>query len=77
MAQEVKYNTSHHAGGTPEARIASRLRNSGGEEADRTIKSGEGVRRVFHNIHLSGHQAQHGGPNKGEGDIHGKPRGQV
>ena len=53
------------------------MRNSGGEEADRTIKSGEGVRRVFHNIHLSGHQAQHGGPNKGEGDIHGKPRGQV
>jgi hypothetical protein len=29
MACEVKYNTSHHAGATPEARIASRLRNSG------------------------------------------------
>jgi hypothetical protein len=33
------------------------------------------VRRVFHNIHLSGHQAQHGADNKGEGDIHGRPRG--
>jgi hypothetical protein len=32
------------------------------------------VRRVFHNIHLSGHQAQHGGPNKGEPDIHGHMR---
>ena len=26
---EVKYNPAHHAGGTPEARIAGRLRNSG------------------------------------------------
>jgi hypothetical protein len=58
-----------------EETIARRMRNSGGEEADKTIKSGEGVRRVFHNIHLSGHQAQHGGDNKGEGDIHGRARG--
>jgi hypothetical protein len=51
-----------------EETINRRMRNSGGEEADKTIKSGEGVRRVYHNIHLSGHQAQHGGPNKGEPD---------
>jgi hypothetical protein len=58
-----------------EETIARRMRNSGGEEADKTIKSGEGVRRVYHNIHLSGHQTQHGNDNKGEGDIHGRPRG--
>jgi len=57
-----------------EETIARRMQNSGGVEADKTIKSGEGVRRVFHNIHLSGHQAQHGGPNKGEPDIHGHMR---
>ena len=55
--------------------IARRQRNSGGVEADKTIKSGEGVRRVFHNIHLSGHQAQHGGPNKGEPGVDGRMRG--
>jgi DNA-binding transcriptional regulator LsrR (DeoR family) len=27
---EVRYNKSHHAGGTPEARIANRLRNRAG-----------------------------------------------
>jgi hypothetical protein len=58
-----------------EETINRRMQNSGGVEADKTIKSGEGVRRVYHNIHLSGHQAQHGGDNKGEGDIHGNPRG--
>ena len=58
-----------------EETIARRMQNSGGVEADKTIKSGEGVRRVFHNIHLSGHQAQHGADNKGEGNIHGQPRG--
>jgi len=58
-----------------EETIVRRMRNSGGEEADKTIKSGEGVRRVFHNIHLSGSAKQHGADNKGEGDIHGNPRG--
>ena len=58
-----------------EETLARRLRNSGGEEADKTIKSGEGVRRVFHNIHLSGSAKQHGEDNKGEGDIHGHQRG--
>jgi hypothetical protein len=55
--------------------IARRMRNSGGEEADKTIKTGDGVRRVFHNIHLSGTAKQHGPDNKGEGDIYGRPRG--
>ena len=46
--------------------IERRMRNSGGEEASQTIKSGDGVRRVFHNIHLHGHQAQHGADAKGQ-----------
>jgi hypothetical protein len=58
-----------------EETINCRMRNSGGEEADKTIKTGEGVRRTYHNIHLSGHQAQHGADNPGEGDIHGNKRG--
>jgi hypothetical protein len=58
-----------------EETIARRMRNSGGEEADKTIKTGEGVRRTFHNVHLSGGQAQRGGDAKGEGNIHGEPRG--
>ena len=55
--------------------IERRQRNSGGVEADKTIKSGDGVRRVFHNIHLHGHQAQHGDDNRGEPGIDGKMRG--
>jgi hypothetical protein len=60
---------------TAQETIERRMRNSGGEEADKTIKSGDGVRRVYHNIHLHGHQAQHGEDNKGEGDINNRPRG--
>jgi len=74
MAQE-KYNTSHHAGGTPEARIASRLRNSGGEEADHIVQKGSGPTRTFTNIHHPGSARQHGPDNKGEGDINNRPRG--
>ena len=55
--------------------IARRMRNSGGEEADKTIKSGDGVRRVYHNIHLHGHQAQHGEDHPGEPGIDGAMRG--
>jgi hypothetical protein len=51
------------------------MRNSGGEEADKTIKSGDGVRRLYHNIYLHGHQAQHGAGNPGEGSITGEKRG--
>jgi hypothetical protein len=55
--------------------IERRMRNSGGVEADKTIKTGEGVRRTYHNIHHSGYQAQHGADNQGEGSIIGTPRG--
>ena len=62
---------------TAQETIERRMRNSGGEEADKTIKSGEGVLRVYHNIHLSGHQAQHGADHPGEPWIDGKMRGVV
>jgi hypothetical protein len=75
MAQEVKYDRSHHAGATPEARIHNRQRNSGGEEADQIVKTGSGERRTFHNIHNSGSARQHGKDNPGEGDICGNQRG--
>jgi hypothetical protein len=53
---EIKYNTSHHAGGTPEARIANRLRNSGeGSKPNVHTQHGTGPERVHHNIHHSGH----------------------
>jgi hypothetical protein len=58
-----------------EETIARRMRNSGGEEADKVIKSGEGVRRVFHNIHLSGSAKQHGADNRGEPGIDNRMRG--
>jgi hypothetical protein len=77
MSQEVKYNTSHHAGATPEARIASRLRNSGGEEADHIVQKGSGPTRTFTNIHNPGTARRHGETNKGEGDINGNKRGAV
>ena len=75
MAQEVKYNRSHHAGGTPEARIANRLRNSGGEEADTIVQKGSGPTRTFHNIHNPGSARQHGADHPGEPGIDGKMRG--
>ena len=74
---EVKYNTSHHAGGTPEARIASRLRNSGDtKNADHVVQKGDGPTRAFTNIHNS-RQRTHGEGNPGEGDIQGNKRGVV
>jgi hypothetical protein len=71
---EVKYNKSHHAGATPEARIANRLRNSGGEEADHIVKTGDSARRTFHNIHHKGNVMQRGEDAKGTG-IYGEDRG--
>ena len=51
MACEVKYNTSHHAGATPEARIANRLRNSGdAAHADHHAVHGTGPTRTHANI---------------------------
>jgi hypothetical protein len=77
MAHEVKYDTGHHAGATPEARINHRLRNSGGEEADHVVQTGSGPQRVFHNIHHGGTAHRHGEVNRGEGDINGAKRGVV
>ena len=72
---ETKYNTSHHAGGTPEARIANRLKNSGGEEAHHHAVHGTGPTRT--NIRSTGNVQQRGSGNPGEGDIHGNKRGVV
>jgi hypothetical protein len=69
---EVKYRDDHPS--TPEARINHRLRNSGGEEADTTVKTGTGPQRVFHNIHNPGSARRHGNVNPGEGDINGRRR---
>jgi len=73
---EVKYDRNHHAGATPEARIANRLRNSGDTaNADHVVQNGEGPTRTFTNIDNS---RQH---RYGEGvhgvDIHGNKRGVV
>jgi hypothetical protein len=51
---DVKYDKSHHTGGTPEQRIAARLRNSGSPEADVVVQKGEGPTRNFTNIHTAG-----------------------
>jgi len=72
---EIKYDKSHHAGATPEARIANRLRNSGGEEADHHAVHGTGPTRTHTNIHSTGNVLQRGSDNKGEGDVFGNPRG--
>jgi hypothetical protein len=53
---EVRYDKSHHAGATPEARIAARLRNSGGDHADVCVQKGDGPTRTFTNIHHSAGQ---------------------
>ncbi len=74
MAQEVKYDTSHPAGATAEARIHNRQRNSGGEEADTIVKTGDGARRTFHNIHHGGTARRHGSPNEGEVGVDGRKR---
>lgn len=63
MPQEIKYDKSHPAGGTPEARIASRLRNSGDPRADVVVQKGSGPTRTFHNIH---HPASQGGTGQEE-----------
>ena len=56
--------------------IERRQRNSGGDETcDTTVKTGTGERRTFHNVHLSGGQAQHGRDHPGEPGIDGKMRG--
>jgi hypothetical protein len=77
MACEVKYNTSHHAGATPEARIANRLRNSGDTaNADHVVQKGSGPTRTYTNIDNS-RQHRYGPGHPGEGDINNNKRGVV
>jgi hypothetical protein len=70
MPQTIKYDRNHSAGGTAEARIASRLKNSGvgGDRnvvtPDQTVTTGSGSRRVHTNIHTPG--GAQGGTNKAE-----------
>jgi hypothetical protein len=72
----VKYDTTHHAGATPEARIANRLRNSGEtKEAHHVVQKGSGPTRAFTNVHETGNVLQRGPDHKGEGNIFGQPRG--
>jgi hypothetical protein len=74
---EVKYDKSHHAGATPEARIANRLRNSGDTaNADHVVQKGDGPTRTFTNIDNS-RQHRYGPGHPGEGDIRGNKRGVV
>jgi hypothetical protein len=68
LPQTIKYDSGHPAGGSAEARIASRLKNSGagGDRnvvtPDQTVTTGSGVRRVHTNIHTPG--GAQGGTNK-------------
>jgi hypothetical protein len=72
---EVKYKP-HHSGNTPEARIASRLRNSGDTaNADHSVVHGTGPTRTHTNVHLSGSAKQHGSDHEGEPGIDGSKRG--
>ena len=68
---------TNRSGHKPGGGIASRLRNSGGEEADHIVQKGSGPTRTFTNIHHPGSARQHGSGNPGEGDINNKPRGVV
>jgi hypothetical protein len=76
MAEE-RYDKSHHAGGTPEARIANRLKPSAEPQrgSDSQVTHGTGPTRTVTTIHHSANTRQHGPDNKGEGDIYGRPRG--
>jgi hypothetical protein len=69
---EVKYRSDK---GGPEERIRARLKNSGGEEGYTVHTGGDAPNRVFHNVHEKGNVQQRGGDAKGEGNIHGEPRG--
>lgn len=75
MTVEIKTNPRHPS--SMSERISRRLRNSGGEEADVTTKTGDGPQRVFHNIHNPGSARQHGDVNSGEPGIDGVKRGTV
>jgi hypothetical protein len=76
MAVEIKTHRDHPS--SMADRINKRLRNSGGEEADTTVKTGEGPQRVFHNLHNPGSARKHGGSDAPEEPgIDGAKRGVV
>jgi hypothetical protein len=60
--QEIKYDRSHPAGATPQARIASRLKGSGHPSASSVTKQGDGPTRTITSIHNPASQ----GGSKGE-----------
>jgi hypothetical protein len=74
---EVKYNREHHAGATPEARIANRLKTSAEPQrgSGAQVTTGSGPNRTVTTVHHSANTRQHGGVNRGEPGIDGKPRG--
>ena len=77
MSQHVKYDTTHHSGATPEARIANRLKNSGdAAHADHHAVHGTGPTRTHTNVDHSRNE-QYGAAHEGEGDIRGNKRGVV
>jgi len=70
--------TKYKSASGPEEIVNKRMRDSGDTStADKTLASGSGPRRLFHHVHLSGGQKTHGEVHRGEGNIYGKPRGQV
>jgi hypothetical protein len=72
---ETKYDTTHHAGATPEVRIANRLKNSGDTaNVQHSVVHGTGPTRAYTNIHHS-RVHEHGKPSPGEGNILGERRG--
>jgi hypothetical protein len=77
MSGEVKYDKGHHAGATPEARIANRLRNSGDtKNADHVVQTGHSPTRVFHNVHHT-RNTDYGKPDDSGRDVDGDERGVV
>jgi hypothetical protein len=74
---EVKYDTTHHAGATPEARIRNRLKPSAEPQRGpgAQVTNGSGPTRTVTTIHQSANTRQHGPDHKGEGNIFGEKRG--
>ena len=76
MAQEVKYNTSHHAGATADARIKHRLRPSNDTANDDSVTTvGHSPNRTVTSVHHS--RVQQYGQGREGVDIHGNKRGVV
>jgi hypothetical protein len=76
MAHE-RYDTTHHAGATPEERVRNRLKPSAEPQRGpgAQVKVGDGPNRTITTIHQSANTRQHGPDHKGEPGIDGKMRG--